>query len=273
MTRIFRSSNGKFEQSIVALLMKEGLSASSSVLVVCGGGFERELLLAAGFSDVTISNLDEQYSEVIAPYRWSRQDAEHLTYDDGSFDIALVRAGLHHCYSPHRALLEMYRVARKAIVVIEARDSLLVQIGRALGFATDFELEAVSGADFKSGGVANGPIPNFVYRWTENEVFKTISSYEPRFVPRIRMFHGLNLPYYRFRKTPRRFLRALLLTLGPIVELLAYLVPKQGNQFGFVVQKTGELQPWLSRDHDGTIVTSREAVAAMHRLDSDNGRV
>jgi SAM-dependent methyltransferase len=268
MARGLGSLKPTFEQNIVAFLLQESISAGDSVLVVCGGGFEKDLLLPYGFEDVTISNLDEQRSEGIAPYQWSRQDAEHLHYDDNSFDVVLVRAGLHHCYSPHRALLEMYRVARKAIVVIEARDSLLMTLGRLLGFATDFELEAVSGADFKSGGVANGPIPNFVYRWTENEVYKIINSYEPRFVPRIRMFYGLNLPYYRFRKTSRRLLRTLLLIFGPVVEFLVRLVPKQGNQFGFVIFKSQQLHPWLARDPGGTIVTSRDVVAALGRLDS-----
>ncbi len=56
----------------------------------------------------------------------------------------MVHAGLHHCGSPHRALLEMYRVARKAAVVFEARDSLMMRSAVALGFTNDFELEAVS---------------------------------------------------------------------------------------------------------------------------------
>jgi ubiquinone/menaquinone biosynthesis C-methylase UbiE len=44
------------------------------------------------------------------------QDAENLSYDDRAFDLVVVHAGLHPCYSPHRALLEMYRVARRCVV-------------------------------------------------------------------------------------------------------------------------------------------------------------
>ena len=55
---------------------------------------------------MTISNVDES-GDVYAPYAWSRQDAEALDLPDGSFDLAAVSAGLHHCASPHRALLEM----------------------------------------------------------------------------------------------------------------------------------------------------------------------
>ena len=34
-------------------------------------------------------------------------------FEDGAFDFVVVHQGLHHCHSPHRGLLEMYRVARR----------------------------------------------------------------------------------------------------------------------------------------------------------------
>jgi ubiquinone/menaquinone biosynthesis C-methylase UbiE len=60
-------------------------------------------------------------------------DAERLTYGDGSFDVVIAHAGLHHCHSPHRALLEMYRVARKAAIAFESRDSRLIRTAVRLG--------------------------------------------------------------------------------------------------------------------------------------------
>jgi SAM-dependent methyltransferase len=255
-----------FERVLKQLMDDASLSTRETILAVCGGTTEREVFLAAGFTDVTISNLDEQYSGALAPYKWSLQDAENLNYPDNSFDVVFVHAGLHHCYSPHRALLEMYRVARRAVFVIEARDSLSMTIAKRLGFTTDYEIEAVSDADFQSGGVRNGPIPNHIYRWTEDDVFKTIKSFEPRYLPQVRFFYGLQLPYQRFRLTQRRVLRILLLILGPIAELFAKLFPKQGNEFAFLILKGGELQPWLSREQDGKIVVSRETVRAMGRI-------
>jgi ubiquinone/menaquinone biosynthesis C-methylase UbiE len=248
------------------LLSDASLSTHQTVLSVCGGTTEREAFVAAGFTNVVISNLDEQYTARLSPYTWSLQDAENLTYPDGAFDVVFVHAGLHHCQSPHRALLEMYRVARHAVVVIEARDSFSMRIARLLGFTNDYEIEAVSFNNFQSGGVRNGPIPNFVYRWTESEVLKTIASFEPRFAPQVRFFYGLRLPYQRFRKTPRPVLRMLLLTLGPLAELLAKIFPKQGNEFAFLIVKGGRLQPWLFQQHDGTIAVSREAVGAMGKI-------
>src|SRR4051794_30329280 len=74
---------------------------ADSVLIVCGGSLDENVLSSVGFQDLTITNLDSDVA--------TQQDAEALTYEDASFDIVIVHAGLHHCHSPHRALLEMYR--------------------------------------------------------------------------------------------------------------------------------------------------------------------
>jgi ubiquinone/menaquinone biosynthesis C-methylase UbiE len=248
------------------LLKDKTLSTSDTVLSVCGGATEHCLFLAAGFTNVTISNLDEQDADRLDPYRWSHQDAENLTYPDNSFDVVFVHAGLHHCYSPHRALLEMYRVARRVVIVSEARDSVAMRAANRFGFAADYEIEAVSANQFLTGGAGNGPIPNFVYRWTESEVFKTVRSFEPRYRPRVRFFYGLRLPYERFRSISRPALRMLLNIFGPVAELFAKVFPKQGNEFAFVILKQGKLHPWLLQDGDGKITLSQETVGAMGRI-------
>jgi hypothetical protein len=82
-----------YERMLKQALSDGIISVDSTVLVVCGGSFERELFLGLGFTDVTISNLDEQYSSTLAPYKWSRQDAENLDYGDNSF---LISASVQH---------------------------------------------------------------------------------------------------------------------------------------------------------------------------------
>src|SRR5262249_53502414 len=160
---------------------------------------------------------DGAYDGHNAGYVWERQDAENLTYGDGAFDVAMVHAGLHHCPSPHRALLEMYRVARKAVVVFEARDSLMVRTAVALGFASDFELEAVSGEGYESGGLNNGPIPNLGYRWTEREVIKVIRAADPAHIEQIAFFYGLRLPTLRFNHVNAPARRIALKLMAPAV--------------------------------------------------------
>jgi hypothetical protein len=54
--------------------------------------------------------------------------------------------------SPHRALLEMYRVARKCVIAFESRDSLLIRTAVRFGLMLDYELNAIAGG---RGGLAD----------------------------------------------------------------------------------------------------------------------
>ena len=99
-----------------------------------------------GFTDVVISNVDTRTtSAAFAPFEWSFQDAEDLTYPDDSFDFCIVHSGLHHCKSPHEALLEMYRVSRQGVLVFEPCDNLTTRIGVWLGIGQEYEIAAVAG--------------------------------------------------------------------------------------------------------------------------------
>jgi SAM-dependent methyltransferase len=246
-----------YDETLRQLIGANTISTSDKVLVVCGGPYDADVLGEIGFKSVTLSNLDGSYAGHNADYVWERQDTENLTYGDGQFDVAMVHAGLHHCASPHRALLEMYRVAHKAVVVFEARDSLMVRTAVALGFASDFELEAVSGEGYESGGLNNGPIPNLAFRWTEREVIKTIRAADPAHVERIEFFYGLRLPTLRFEHVNAPAKRIALKLMAPAVKVFAKLFPKQGNQFGFAIIKTGRLRDWLE-EKDGKVRLSAE---------------
>ena len=74
----------EFYISVLERLIAEGaISISHSVLVVCGGSLDENVMRHVGFDDFTITNLADEIA-----YR--RQDAENLTYDDGSFDIVVA---------------------------------------------------------------------------------------------------------------------------------------------------------------------------------------
>jgi hypothetical protein len=229
-------------------LTELNMPRDARILVICGGALDREELLNSGYSSVTISNLDERMrGDEFSPYCWSSQDAEGLSYSNESFDYCIVHAGLHHCGSPHRGLLEMYRVAAKGVLVFEARDSLLMRLGIALKRVPEYELHSVRDNEFKWGGVRNSPIPNYIYRWTEREVRKTIASFAPHTQHTIRFFYGLNLPDERLPFDSSRHFRWLSKPFGLGVYLIASLFPRQGNQFGFYIPKPnrGALMPWL----------------------------
>jgi SAM-dependent methyltransferase len=182
-----------------------------------------------------------------APFSWSFQDAEQLSFEDEAFDYVFVHAGLHHCASPHRALLEMYRVARRGIIAFEARDSLLMKAAKAVNTVPSYEAAAVRLNDYRWGGVRNSCVPNYIYRWTEDEVRKTIASDAPHAPHRTIFFYGLQLPPGRLPFRSSRFFRWIPSMMRLAVTAVAKAFKKQGNLFAFYVEKPTDdaLFPWL----------------------------
>jgi len=226
---------GFYERVLGSLLDRGLLTREARVLVVAGGEVDREAFAALGFSDVTVTNLSEAGDE--------RQDAEALTYPDDSLDVAVISAALHHCASPHRALLELYRVARRGLVAFEARDSALMRLALRLHVVDEYELTAVADNGFASGGVRNTAVPNYVYRWTEREVEKTIASAAPQRRHRFVWFRELELPVSVLELSGKARWR---LAARPL-KLVTKVFPKQANLFAFAVFREG-LQPWMRDD-------------------------
>jgi SAM-dependent methyltransferase len=259
-----------FYRRVLASLLEDGLvRRDMSVHVAAGGRADRDVLHGLGFEHVTISNLDEREQGAgLEPYAWRHEDAENLSLVDESVDVALVSAGLHHCRSPHRALLELYRVSRVAAVALESRDSALMRLGTRLGAADDYELAAVAAHGLAAGGVANTSTPNYVYRWTEREVEKTVASFAPHARHRIRYFREFELPdiLVEAARGPRGLaLRAL----RPAVRLVTRVLPSQANLFAFAIEKPQlprDLQPWL-RLEDGAPVPDERAIGARYRIE------
>lgn len=258
---------GFYRRSVQRLLDEGVLARSMSVLVSCGGRLDRDVLQELGFADVTISNLDERIGPAeYAPYPWRREDAEALSLADGSVDWGIVAAGLHHCRSPHRALLELYRVARVGVLAIESRDSLAMRAAVRAGLVDDYEVGAVAAHGLAAGGVANTPVPNYVYRWTEREVEKTIASFAPHARHRFLYVRELEVPEAVLDST--RGLRGRMLRrLAPLARGVARVLPGQANLFAFAVVKQGGLQPWLrpgaaGPEPDETWVRERYVVGA-----------
>jgi SAM-dependent methyltransferase len=209
------------------------IAVSDRVLVVCGGPLDEAVMRDVGFTDFTITGFN---------HAGAHQDAENLTYGNGSFDVAVVHAGLHHCYSPHRALLEMYRVARKQVLAFESRDSFLMRMAVRLGLTVDYEIDSV--IDGK-GGAAESGIPNFVYRWTEREVEKVIATFDPTRPPKVDYFYDMRIPIQRFTNSGNRALATAGLAVEPLSRAFATVFPRQCNEFAFVISKTGEEHPWI----------------------------
>jgi SAM-dependent methyltransferase len=219
---------------------------ASSILVVAGGDTDHRILLALGFSNVTISNMDSRMTGTeFAPFAWRPEDGECLNLENESFDYTIIHAGLHHMPSPHRGLTELYRVARKGVAIFEARDSFTMRLLERLDLTQTYEHSAVFYSEGRYGGVNNTDIPNYVYRWTERELEKTICSYAPTAKHRFRYRHGASPP-----STPELgFIKRLVIMVAkPGYAFFSALFPKQRNLFAAFIEKPENeqsLHPWL----------------------------
>lgn len=128
-------------------LLKGGVALS-----VCGGsGMDAEYLarrgarvLAADLSLGAAQRARERAERFGLPILAVVADAARLPLEDRSVDIALVHDGLHHLADPRAGLLELARVSRAAVAVIEPTRAVITSIGRRVGanrfgFALDVE--------------------------------------------------------------------------------------------------------------------------------------
>jgi SAM-dependent methyltransferase len=245
----------KFYLNMVRRLLLNGkIRQDMSVLVVCGEALDAEIYSLSGFSRVVVTNLDDRHKGSWSTgAKWDRQDAERLSYKDSSFDLVSVHAGLHHCRMPHKALCEMYRVARKGVLVIEPCENWIVKIGRKLGVGQEYEVHAVAFHQLQSGGVSNTSIPNYVFRWTLDEIRRTIASFAPEFAPRIYSKSDLVVHWHDLRAKKNRFRFVLMLFAFPFLKACSFIIPNFGNNFCVYIEKAGdtELHPWLKRMEAG----------------------
>jgi SAM-dependent methyltransferase len=231
-------------------LKERGLiAAKDTILVVAGGETDRRAMVDCNLGNITISNLDFHQGQTdYAPFEWKRLDVEHLDLADNSYDWVVIHAGLHHTAVPAMAVCEMFRVARKGIVCFEARDSLLMRLAVVAGLTPDYEMEQAFLEHGSGGGYRNGPIPNYVYRWTEREFEKVVNCYAPTHTHTFFCAYGFRFPIERFSMMKSPMYRLLGHLIANLMRVAEVTIPRQGNQFAFGVMKNTALQPWLASD-------------------------
>lgn len=182
----------KFYQKTVSQFIP---NKQASILVVAGGKNDVLVLNSLGYTNVLISNITETPLYAVNPYPYRQENAEQLSFNDNSFDYVIICAALHHLAQPHKGLLEIYRVAAKGALMLEATDNILMNIMVWLGVAEAYEISAVKRQNNHAGGINNTEVPNYVYRWKAREIEKTIKSYAPHAKHHISMMYELTLPY------------------------------------------------------------------------------
>jgi len=125
----------------------EDVLPGATALVVCGGsGMDAEYLARSGAnvisSDISLGAARRtaararRYGLEITPIV---ADAERLPFRDRAIDVVTVHDGLHHLENPERALMEMARVADRAISVSEPAEAAVTALAVRLGLALERE--------------------------------------------------------------------------------------------------------------------------------------
>ncbi|MGB6934223.1 MAG: methyltransferase domain-containing protein [Acidobacteriaceae bacterium] len=258
----------RFEKALRNCVHSMGLDLLSDVLVVGGSAEDGRVLQKIGFTRVTLSNLldprpSEQADLDDAEMRTVRVDAEAMGLADNSYDLVLAHEVLHHCRSPHKALLEMLRVSRRHVILLEPNNSLAMRLLLRLRFSYPYELPAVIASGFQTGGVRDSSIPNHIYRWNAVDVYQTTASYlaESEFELYTQGYWDFNVDEAELRRRSETRIGSVMKILSPQVFLASLhgfqavvnhipWLGSQGNKFFGCIRKRSELKPWLVRRGD-----------------------
>ncbi|MGC2791344.1 MAG: methyltransferase domain-containing protein [Candidatus Sulfotelmatobacter sp.] len=265
----------QFLRVLAGQIEASGIPLDQRVLIVGGSADDERLLRQVGFKDIVNSNLPTDMDRMVADAsvpgtQHIALDVEQMELPDDSFDLVFASEVLHHCRSPHHALCEMLRVCRRYVVFMEPNDSLAMAALVRMKFSFPYELPAVVAHDYRSGGLRDSQIPNFIYRWNGHEVLKTVSACIPE-----RTFSVHAYPYWDFEVTKKDLDLRKATRLGSITSVMGaanfisllrfaqfflnWIRPLrgQGNKFLCCIEKSADLKPWMA--HDGAeIVFNRE---------------
>ncbi|MFM8458135.1 MAG: class I SAM-dependent methyltransferase [Chthoniobacterales bacterium] len=230
-----------FYADVLRAALRDGtLRQDDRVLVVCGGPRDEASLREVGLSNFELSNIGGNV-EV---------DVENLSYSDGSFDAVIVHSGLHHCASPHRGLLEMYRVAKKCVILFEPADNFITRLGRRLGIGQTYEFAAVQGNRLECGGWRNTPVPNWVYRFTASEIRQTINCAAPFGPHRFRFHYRTRIPWRQLGARRNKLPLFMASVAAPLLRTLDVFGSVTSNNLAGVVVKPNLPEakfPWVQQ--------------------------
>lgn len=244
-------SNHEFVKKTI----EEFIPDKDASILVCGSAqSERDILSELGYSNCFFTGMDLR-EKVSAGIASEFENVESLSFDDDSFDFALIKDTVHHTALPSKVLTELFRVSRNGYLVVEGRDSMLIRVASRLALTEQFEVAG----NFSGHGVNGTDIPNFIFRWTEREVEKTLKSFAPHFNHHVDYRYHSNYPDgHGFRLAGR----VIVVLLKPVYLLFTALFPRQQNLMAFFVTKPrtpDDLKPWITVDPNSEeLIVDRE---------------
>ena len=265
----------RFEQTLGKCVATVNIDLKQHVLIVGGSYRDAHSLYRVGFRRMTISNVEpltdaENEPMPDADIQLLYADLEKLPVGDGSYDLVLAHEVLHHCRSPHAALVEMLRVSRRHVVMMEPNDSWVMRSLTRLHLSAPYELPAVIYNDYKKGGVNNTDIPNYIYRWDRRTIYQTAAACLPEceFELYLRRYWDFNVTAEELDRRHETRIGAITKILGPGLfigllhgfQAMANSLPgiaAQGNKFFACITKSDSLKSWIV-NRDGALQFNRE---------------
>ncbi len=213
------------------------LHKNKSILVLGASSDEGNLFHKLQFKKVTLSNLNLAQLKGTEKYNFKKIKIDFrnlFKIENNSYDYVVVHASIHHTSKPHNILLEMYRIAKCGILIVESNDSFIMRLSVKLNFSEDFEKSALNENTYV-GGVDGTNIPNYVYRWTEREIKKLFYSYQPDKNINIIFNYQNNI----FNENlSNNLIKKIIITLSYIfLKIIFFLFPKQQNLMSIYIDK------------------------------------
>jgi ubiquinone/menaquinone biosynthesis C-methylase UbiE len=149
---------------------------TASWLTVGDGRFgtDGHFLLAAGAQNVHCTDISDTLLKIGREQgfitSFSAENAEHLSFQDESFDYVYCKESFHHFARPYAALYEMYRVAKKGVILTEPRDTSIDK--EPLELLKDLAKTLLGRKTRSSHGFE--PIGNYIYSVSEKELEKAL---------------------------------------------------------------------------------------------------
>ena len=213
------------------------LNKSKSILVLGASSYEAILFHKLQFKIVTLSNIDLAQLKGAEKYKFKKIKIDFrnlFKIKNNSYDYVVVHASIHHTSRPHNILLEMYRIAKHGILIIESNDSFVMRLSVKLNFSEDFEKSALNENTYV-GGVDGSNIPNYVYRWTEREIKKLFYSYQPDKKINIIFNYQNNIFNENLSKNS---IKKIIITFSYLfLKIIFFLFPKQQNLMSIYIDK------------------------------------
>ena len=172
-----------FDESIKRYInhRKPNHSSLGSILALCANYREAKFLIKYPFDKIDLTGIgtpDQQFQNLINSDKrltYKEVNAEQTEIYSRSYDLVLVKEGLHHLARPILGFYEMLRITKSSVIIIEPADTFIGRILEKLGLTTIYEHNQIN------LGQDNGKLirfrDNYVFRWTPKMYDELLRSY------------------------------------------------------------------------------------------------